>query len=402
MSTTRTGDQTTAAIFWQAATAAPWNGVFRSLAVKHGLDVADAARLFAITNLAAADGAVACWSDKYCWNFWRPIAAIREADTDDNPETEADPTWKPLFDPSTATVPPLGTPPFPDHPSGHGCVSGAILYAAQEFFGTDEVAFDVNSGRFPGEPRHFYGFAAAIQEIIDARVWDGIHFRTADVQAAEIGNAVALWLSDHYFQPVPCQSQGPATDPIISPTDLVHLRSRSVGKSESDVGGNRLDVGHAFVEPIGDARFVAMTADHEGVAVPEVFETSGQLGAVVIIPGIPVFVEGVRVDAGGQERVALQVPQRPCPDGGLSSLVGGAEEVKKKGVHNVHTLGFGSDRIGSYRCRTGPDWRCVRGSGGNSGPGTRFESHLGHSVFPAQGLFWCFFVWTVSTLSPLI
>ena len=80
VSTTRTDDQTTAAIFWQAAPAALWNGVFRSLAVKHGLDVADAARLFAITNLAAADGAVACWSDKYCWNFWRPIAAIREAD----------------------------------------------------------------------------------------------------------------------------------------------------------------------------------------------------------------------------------------------------------------------------------------------------------------------------------
>ena len=204
-STTRTDDQTTAAIFWQASPVALWNGVFRSLTVEHGLAVADAARLFAMTNLAAADGAVACWSDKYHWNFWRPMAAIREADTDNNPETDADPTWKPLFDPSTATVPPLGTPPFPDHPSGHGCVSGAILRAAQEFFGTDEVAFDVNSGRFPGEPRHFDAFPAAIQEIVDARVWGGIHFRAADVQGAELGNEVASWLSDHYFRPAPCK-----------------------------------------------------------------------------------------------------------------------------------------------------------------------------------------------------
>lgn len=200
-STTRTDDQTTSAIFWQATPVAIWNGVFRSLAVEHGLDVADAARLFAMTNLAAADGATACWNDKYYWNFWRPMAAIREADTDDNPETEADPGWKPLFDPSTPTVPPLGTPPFPDHPSGHGCVSGAALYAAQEFFGTDKVAFDVNSGRFPGEPRHFDGFSAAIREIIDARVWGGIHFRAADVQGAELGHDVASWLTDHYFQP---------------------------------------------------------------------------------------------------------------------------------------------------------------------------------------------------------
>lgn len=112
VSTTRTDDQTTAAIFRQAPPVALWNGAFRSLAVEHGLDLADAARLFAMTNLAAADGAVACWNDKYYWNFWRPMAAIREADTDCKPETEADPTWKPLFDPSTATVPPLGTPPF--------------------------------------------------------------------------------------------------------------------------------------------------------------------------------------------------------------------------------------------------------------------------------------------------
>jgi hypothetical protein len=116
----------------------------------------------------------------------------------------ADPNWKPLFDPSTVTVPPgsLVTPAFPEHPSGHGCVSGAILHTAQAFFGTDRLAFDVVSSRFPGQPRHFDRFSEAIQEVVDARVWGGIHFRTADEQGAGIGRQVARWLVKHYFQPV--------------------------------------------------------------------------------------------------------------------------------------------------------------------------------------------------------
>ena len=174
----------------------------RDLAATHGLDAVDEARLLAAINLAAADGGVACWNDKYYWDFWRPMAAIREAGTDGNPATVADPTWTPLFDPSTPTTPPLATPPFPDHPSGHGCVSGAVLHTARIFFGTDDVAFDVHSSRFPGQPRHFDSFTDALQEVVDARVWGGIHFRTADIQGAKIGLRVARWHAKHDFQPV--------------------------------------------------------------------------------------------------------------------------------------------------------------------------------------------------------
>lgn len=201
-STTRTADQTTAAIFWQAPPIALWNPLFRNLSTEHEFDAVEEARLLAMINLAAADAAIACWNDKYYWNFWRPIAAIREADTDGNRHTIADPAWQSLFDPSTETTPPLGTPPFPDHPSGHGCLSGAVLNTARDFFGTDRVAFDVNSGRFPGQPRQFERFSDAIDEIIDARVWGGIHFRTADEQGAFIGKQVAHWIDHHYFQPV--------------------------------------------------------------------------------------------------------------------------------------------------------------------------------------------------------
>src|SRR5437867_8145456 len=95
-STTRTPDQTDAAIFWQDHAHALFNRIFRDLVVSQGLDIVDSARLFAMENLAAADASIGCWNDKYYWQFWRPITAIREADTDGNPDTQADPTWLPL------------------------------------------------------------------------------------------------------------------------------------------------------------------------------------------------------------------------------------------------------------------------------------------------------------------
>jgi hypothetical protein len=201
-STARTADQTMAAIFWQSQPGGLYGGVMRSLSARFGLSTAQNARLFAMVSLAAADGGIACWNDKYYWNFWRPIDAIHEAASDGNPATQADPTWKALFDPATATVPVLSTPGFPDHPSGHSCVSGATLNAMRDFFGTDRIAFDIVSSRFPTQPRHYESFSQALDEVIDARVWGGIHFRTADTQGALIGKKVAHWERKHFFHPV--------------------------------------------------------------------------------------------------------------------------------------------------------------------------------------------------------
>lgn len=190
-STKRTADQTDASLFWQDHGLALWNRIFRSLATAKGLDIADAARLFAMEDLAAADALISCWNDKYFWSFWRPITAIRQADLDGNPATAKDAGWVPLF----------GTPPFPDHPSGHGCASGAIVKTLQRFFGTDKIAFSAFSNNSQ-TTRSFDRFSEAIKEIIDARVWSGIHFRTADVQGSVIGMKVSHWLVKHYFQPV--------------------------------------------------------------------------------------------------------------------------------------------------------------------------------------------------------
>jgi hypothetical protein len=202
ISTTRTADETDAAIFWQDHAHALFNRLFRALAASQNLNIVESARLFAMENLAAADASIGCWNDKYYWQFWRPITAIREADTDGNPDTEADPTWLPLFDPTTPVCnpPPLVTPPFPDHPSGHACNTSAFVHTLRNFFGTDRIAVSVFSNK-SCTWRSFDRFSDMLKEVIDARVWGGIHFRTADTQGAVLGRKVAHYLKRHYFQP---------------------------------------------------------------------------------------------------------------------------------------------------------------------------------------------------------
>jgi hypothetical protein len=204
-STRRTPDQREAAIFWQDHGSGIWNRVLRSLGARPQMDIVASARLFAIADLAAADAAIGCWNNKYYWNFWRPITAIREGDNDGNPATQGDPNWTPLFDP---TVPVTGaklvTPGFPDHPAGHGCVTGTYVHVLRNFFGTDKVTFTATSNKClpaPCTPRTFDRFSAALQEVIGARVWGGIHFRSAVVQGGVLGNKVAHYEQKHFFQP---------------------------------------------------------------------------------------------------------------------------------------------------------------------------------------------------------
>ena len=200
-SATRTADQTDAAIFWQDHAVALWNRIFRTLATTQGLDIVESARLFAMENLAAADSQIGGWNDKYYWQSWRPITAIREADTDGNPDTEPDPTWLPLFDPATQVCHPplLVTPPFPEHPSGHTCATSAFVQTLHTFFGTDRIGFSAFSNK-SCTTRSFDRFSDALKEVIDARVWAGIHFRTADVQGAVLGRKVVHYMARHYFQ----------------------------------------------------------------------------------------------------------------------------------------------------------------------------------------------------------
>jgi hypothetical protein len=192
-STVRTPEQTYIARWWQSTIIVTWNEVARALVERYDVDIADSARLLAMQNLSSADASINCWNDKYYWDFWRPWQAIRRAAEDGNPATMPDPTWTALI-----------TAPYPDHPSGHLCNDGAHVRVLRMFF-ADDVGFDVTSrAPNPGGPatRHFDSFSDALAEIIEARIWAGLHYRTADVQAELLGRNVAEYMAEHYFQPV--------------------------------------------------------------------------------------------------------------------------------------------------------------------------------------------------------
>jgi hypothetical protein len=196
-STTRTTEQTYIAKWWQSNPVVSWNAVARDLVARGDFDAAASARLFAMTNLSGADAAINCYNDKYHFDFWRPFQAIRRAGepAEGNPDTSPDPTWTPLL-----------SAPYPDHVSGHMCNDGAQVTVMQMFFG-DEIdgGFQITSAFVnPGGPatRTFGTFSQALDEIVEARIWAGLHFRAADVQGRDLGINVANFMADNYFQPV--------------------------------------------------------------------------------------------------------------------------------------------------------------------------------------------------------
>ena len=175
-STTRTADQTASAIFWYIGTPVPWQAAARAAAQKTNLGLVENARLFALMNMAGADAYIACWQIKKKTNFWRPITAIREA------TNNADPSWEPL----------LGTPPHPDYPSGHNIYSGAMAEVIRRLIGSDQLSFGTALVLPTGPlPRSWTSLSEAEKDAMGARIWAGIHFRTADEHGIELGHAIA-------------------------------------------------------------------------------------------------------------------------------------------------------------------------------------------------------------------
>jgi hypothetical protein len=204
-SATRTADQTHTAVFWQTNPAANYNALARRFVDQFSLNVSDSARLFAMLDLSAADAIINAWNDKYHYNFWRPQTAIHRND-DGNPATVPDPTWTALFNPLLPPAiagagPPLNMPPYPEHPSGATTYASASMHAFASFFGTDNMGmpFYLTSSRFPTDQRFFTRFSDVTNQILEARIWAGIHFRNADVQAANLGGEVEHYIHKHLF-----------------------------------------------------------------------------------------------------------------------------------------------------------------------------------------------------------
>ncbi|WP_328873828.1 vanadium-dependent haloperoxidase [Streptomyces sp. NBC_00287] len=186
----RSARQTETARFYADVLTVQLQAAYRGHTARHGLDIVDAARLFAAANTATADAAITAWNAKFTHAQWRPITAIRLAATDGNPATEPDGSWEPL----------LRTPPYPDYVSGHCAIDGAAITVLDRLTGGD-VAFRISSA-VTGTTRTYKRAADFNRDVIDARVFGGIHYRTSDLVGNAMGREIGRFALDHYFRPV--------------------------------------------------------------------------------------------------------------------------------------------------------------------------------------------------------
>jgi membrane-associated phospholipid phosphatase len=184
----RTWEQTEIAKFWDGSPSAIWNSVARGVIAARGLNLSSTARAFALMYIAAADASIACFDAKYTYNFWRPITAIHNADQDGNDATAPDAAWQPL----------VTTHQHPEYPSGHSTNSSAMATVLALLFGDDPGTVIVaTSPRNPTFPREWTTFSQGVDEVIDARVYIGFHFRTSDETGARVGRQVAHFVVNH-------------------------------------------------------------------------------------------------------------------------------------------------------------------------------------------------------------
>ena len=190
-STERTAAQTSTALFYSGLANVQFQAMLRDQVTVRDLDIVDAARMFAAVDMSIADTIISVWHAKYVDGTWRPITAINLADTDNNPATEPDPSWAPLFP----------TPAYPEYPSGYTAFVASASRGLGNVFDTRHLQLTLISTGSP-LPRQYDSGRALRQDVVNARMWLGIHFRFGDTAARDLGVRLADWTLDHYFQPV--------------------------------------------------------------------------------------------------------------------------------------------------------------------------------------------------------
>jgi len=191
-STTATPDEVLIGRFWNGAIQNYWNEIAQTVSVVHQLTTAQNARLFALLNLSLADSVIAFYDAKYTYNFWRPVTAIRAADTDANPETVADPNWLPQGG---------KTAPDPSYPGAHAVISAAGAEVLTALLTPHHFDFEVTSEALPGVVRSFTSLPAAAEEAALSRIFAGQHFRFDETTGQKLGRDVADFVLDHFLTP---------------------------------------------------------------------------------------------------------------------------------------------------------------------------------------------------------
>lgn len=177
---TRTPDQTQIGLFWNPPIWATWNRIAQSAALGHRGTLSQDARTFAALNLTFADSVIAFYDAKYTYRLWRPVTAIRNADTDGNPDTAADPNWTPLS----------ATAADPSYPGAHGTIGPAGAAVLSSIYG-NAFPFNVTSPALPGVERPFVSFSEAAAETSVSRIYNGNHTRIDQVAGEDLGRDIA-------------------------------------------------------------------------------------------------------------------------------------------------------------------------------------------------------------------
>jgi hypothetical protein len=192
-STIRLQDRTDVARFFAAASAAyAWNMAVQQVSAAFGLSLAENARAFALLNMSISDGLVASMETKYHYVFWRPVTAIRAGDLDENRHTDSDPSWTPL----------VTTPSFPSYPSAHASASYAARRVAELLFNGRPIPFTLTHPALPGVTLTYASFRELTDDIDDARVYGGIHFRFDQEAGAIQGKRIGRYIFKRWFRPV--------------------------------------------------------------------------------------------------------------------------------------------------------------------------------------------------------
>jgi hypothetical protein len=191
----RTPEQTDMAHFWNANYGVLWHSTLRDISNAHVDNIADSSRLFALASMSIADALITSWNTKNYYVFWRPITAIQEGNNDGNPSTIGDASWQPL----------ITSPNYPDYTSGANCFTASVTRTLALFFNTDQMTFSItttNPGPTIQDTRTYSHFSEAAQEVVNARIYEGIHFRFADEVARMQGRQVADWAFNNYLHPI--------------------------------------------------------------------------------------------------------------------------------------------------------------------------------------------------------
>lgn len=177
----RSEEQTQIGRFWEMVGPATYSPLAQQVAAAQRLDLLDHARLLSLVSMATADATVAVFDAKYTYQFWRPITAIRNGDRDGNDATTVDPTWEPL----------LPTPLHPEYPCAHCTIQASAARVLELLTGTDTVAVALTSSTAPGVTRRYGKLSDYVAEVVNARIYGGMHYRRSGEVGAELGRRVA-------------------------------------------------------------------------------------------------------------------------------------------------------------------------------------------------------------------